>query len=131
MGTPPIPGLYFHLFTEIDHIFYEKTKPLFDLIYENSGGWQFVGVNAKQGESTLLIGIKGGPSEEFIEKLEILVQSDKYCEHGQLGTDARPCGLMVYNSNLQNGRGLLRIVGHSDTALDAQGREVFIYQDIA
>jgi hypothetical protein len=55
---------------------------------------------------------------------------DKYCEPGQLGTDARPCGLMVYDRNLQNGRGLLRIVGHSDTALDAQGREVFIYQDI-
>jgi hypothetical protein len=59
-----------------------------------------------------------------------LVQSDKYCEHGQLGSDAHPCGLMVYDKNLQNGRGLLRIVGHSDTALDAQGREVFVYQDI-
>ena len=59
-----------------------------------------------------------------------LVQSDKYCEHGQLGTDAHPCGLMVYDRDLQNGRGLLRIAGHSDTALDAQGREVFVYQDI-
>ena len=36
---------------------------------------------------------------------------------------------MVYDRNLQNGRGLLRIVGHSDTALDAEGREVFVYQD--
>ena len=59
-----------------------------------------------------------------------LVQMDKYCEPGQSGTDAHPCGLMVYDRSLQNGRGLLRIVGHSDTALDAQGREVFIYQDI-
>jgi hypothetical protein len=59
-----------------------------------------------------------------------LVQSDKYCEHGQLGSDAHPCGLMVYDRNLQNGRGLLRIVGHSDTALDAQAREVFVFQDI-
>ena len=59
-----------------------------------------------------------------------LVQMDKYCDYGQLGTEARPCGLMVYDRNLQNGRGLLRIVGHSDTALDADGREVFVYQDI-
>ncbi len=59
-----------------------------------------------------------------------LVQMDKYCEPGQLGTDAHPCGLMVYDRNLHNGRGLLRIVGHSDTALDADGREVFVYQDI-
>jgi hypothetical protein len=37
---------------------------------------------------------------------------------------------MVYDRNLKNGRGLLRIIGHSDLALDAQGREVMIYQDI-
>jgi hypothetical protein len=59
-----------------------------------------------------------------------LVYMDRYCEPGQLGTPAHPCGLMVYDRNLQNGRGLLRIVGHSDTALDVQGREVLVYQDI-
>ncbi|KAF0106786.1 MAG: putative lipoprotein [Anaerolineaceae bacterium] len=59
-----------------------------------------------------------------------LVQMDKYCDYGQLGTEARPCGLMVYDRDLRNGRGLLRVVGHSDTALDADGREVFVYQDI-
>jgi hypothetical protein len=55
---------------------------------------------------------------------------DDYCEPGQLGTDANPCGLMVYDRDLKNGRGLLRIAGHSDLALDAQGREVMVYQDI-
>jgi hypothetical protein len=59
-----------------------------------------------------------------------LVQMDKYCETGTLGTDAHPCGLMVYDRGLQNGRSLLRIVGHSDTALDTAGNEVFVYQDI-
>ena len=59
-----------------------------------------------------------------------LVYLDKYCEQGQLGTQANPCGLMVYDRDLKNGRGLLRLVGHSDTALDAQGREVLVYQDI-
>lgn len=59
-----------------------------------------------------------------------LVYMDKYCAPGHLGTLTNPCGLMVYDRNLQNGRGLLRIVGHSDTALDAQGREVLVYQDI-
>jgi hypothetical protein len=59
-----------------------------------------------------------------------LASFDRYCDHGQLGDDAHPCGLMVYDRNLSNGRGLLRIVGHYDTALDAQGREVIVYQDI-
>jgi hypothetical protein len=59
-----------------------------------------------------------------------LAYYDDYCEHGHLGDDAHPCGLMAYDRALGNGRGLLRIVGHTDTALDAQGREVLIYQDI-
>jgi hypothetical protein len=56
--------------------------------------------------------------------------SDYYCEPGQLGTDAHPCGYMVYDRNLKNGRGLMRISGHQDLALDAQGREAVVYQDI-
>jgi hypothetical protein len=53
-----------------------------------------------------------------------------YCEPGTTGTVAQPCGLMVYDRNLEQGRGLLRIIGHSDTALGVQGREVLVYQDI-
>ena len=56
--------------------------------------------------------------------------ADHYCERGQLGTDAKPCGYMVYDRSLTKGRGLLRISGHQDLALDAQGREVVVYQDI-
>lgn len=56
--------------------------------------------------------------------------SDYYCERGQLGSDAQPCGYMVYDRNLENGRGLMRISGHQDLALDAEGREVVVYQDI-
>lgn len=59
-----------------------------------------------------------------------LVYMDKYCEMGKLGSNENPCGLMVYDSQLKNGRGLLRLVGHSDTGLDTQGRETLIYQDI-
>ena len=59
-----------------------------------------------------------------------LASFDRYCETGQPGDDAHPCGLMVYNRDLTAGRSLLRIIGHYDTALDAQGREVIIYQDI-
>jgi hypothetical protein len=59
-----------------------------------------------------------------------LASFDRYCEHGVLGSDANPCGFMVYNSDLTNGRSLLRIIGHYDPVLDAQGREVIIYQDI-
>ena len=59
-----------------------------------------------------------------------LAYHDEYCEPGQPGDGAHPCGLMVYDRDLTNGRSLLRIVGHSDLALDAQGYEVLIYQDI-
>ncbi len=60
----------------------------------------------------------------------LLASFDRYCEHGRLGEDAQPCGLMVYDRDLRRGRGLLRIIGHYDTALDAEGREVVVYQDI-
>jgi hypothetical protein len=53
-----------------------------------------------------------------------------YCSGGERGTDASPCGLMVYDGDLKNDRGLHRIIGHSDLALDAQGREIMVYQDI-
>ncbi|MBN2387305.1 MAG: hypothetical protein JXB85_09810 [Anaerolineales bacterium] len=59
-----------------------------------------------------------------------LAYMDRYCEHGRLGTDENPCGLMVYDRDLQEGRGLLRIAGHSDLALDVDGREALVYQDI-
>ena len=59
-----------------------------------------------------------------------LAYFDNYCERGTLGNDAHPCGLMVYDRNLQNGRSLVRIIGHSDLALDAEGREVLIFQNI-
>jgi hypothetical protein len=65
------------------------------------------------------------PSGEYF-----LAYHDDYCEHGDLGSQDHLCGLLVYDRDLKNARGLLRIVGHSDTALDANGRDVLIYQDI-
>ncbi|MBI3961929.1 MAG: hypothetical protein HY335_04175 [Deinococcus sp.] len=59
-----------------------------------------------------------------------LAYFDDNCQPGRLGDDANPCGLMVYDRDLNNGRGLLDIVGHGDLALDSQGREVLIYQDL-
>jgi hypothetical protein len=65
------------------------------------------------------------PSGEFF-----LAFFDTYCTEGQLGTEDSPCGLMVYDQNLSNGRGLLRIVGHADVAYSKVGQEVLVYQDI-
>ena len=59
-----------------------------------------------------------------------LASFDRSCEEGSLGNDANPCGLMVYDRDLSNGRSLLRTIGHYDPALDAGGREVVIYQGI-
>ncbi|MGC9334982.1 MAG: hypothetical protein ACP5JJ_12590, partial [Anaerolineae bacterium] len=58
-----------------------------------------------------------------------LASFDRACAHGTLGDDAHPCGLMAYDRDLSNGRGLLRIIGHYDPALDAAGREVVVFQD--
>jgi len=60
----------------------------------------------------------------------LLASFDRSCESGAMGTGAHPCGLMVYDRSLREGRGLLRVVGHYDTALDADGDEVIVYQDI-
>ncbi len=77
------------------------------------------------------------PSRPEIDSVSIspmgnffLAYYDDYCDPGRLGDDTHPCGLMVYDLNLQNGRSLLRIIGHSDMALDANQREVLIFQDI-
>jgi hypothetical protein len=59
-----------------------------------------------------------------------LASFDLACEHGQFGDDSHPCGLMVYDRDLAQGRSLLRIVGHYDVAFDHQGHEVVFYQDI-
>jgi hypothetical protein len=53
-----------------------------------------------------------------------------YCEReAPRGTYARPCGAMVFDRTLQKGHGVVRAIGHADLALDAQGREVAIFQD--
>jgi hypothetical protein len=59
-----------------------------------------------------------------------LASFDRACEEGTLGSDGAPCGLMVYGRDLREGRGLLRVIGHYDVALDAAGRETVVYQDI-
>lgn len=82
--------------------------------------------------------VRGTPGAEEIDSVYITPLgnyfiadfSDHYCEPGRLGTDDEPCGYMVYDRDLENGRGLLRIGGHMDVALDAQGREVAVFQDI-
>ena len=55
---------------------------------------------------------------------------DSYCERGAMGTDQAPCGVMVYDRDLAAGRGLLRIGGHMDLALDVTDREVAVFQDL-
>jgi hypothetical protein len=54
----------------------------------------------------------------------------EYCERGFMGTYEAPCGAMVYTRDLTQGWGIARIIGHSDLALDANGREVLVYQEI-
>jgi hypothetical protein len=53
----------------------------------------------------------------------------EFCEPSTLGTYEKPCGAMVYTRDLTRGWGIGRVIGHSDLALDAQGREVVVYQE--
>jgi hypothetical protein len=77
-------------------------------------------------------GIEEGVDHVTISPLGtyFLASFDRACDHGTLGDDSNPCGLMVYGRDLAQGRSLLRIIGHYDLALDEQGREVVLYQDI-
>jgi hypothetical protein len=61
---------------------------------------------------------------------DYFIASFSHCERGKLGDDAHPCGLMVYDRDLTKGRGLLRIIGHYDVVLDAEGREAIFFGDI-
>ena len=54
----------------------------------------------------------------------------EFCEEGTLGTYEEPCGAMVFTRDLSDGWGINRIIGHNDMALDTQGREVVVYQEV-
>jgi hypothetical protein len=92
----------------------------------------------RQADQVTVRDIRGIPGvEEDVDHVTMsplgtyfLASFDHACEQGTLGNDAHPCGLMVYDRALTRGRSLLRIIGHYDPALDAQGREVIVYQDI-
>lgn len=83
-----------------------------------------------------IIGQRDLPHIEELDSVTISPLGDyflgffNYCEQGQLGTLEHPCGLMVYDRTLQNGRGMLRLIGHNDIALDADGKEVLVFQNI-
>ncbi len=121
-GSPSVDGRYWGFMAED-----QDWNPVAFLVYDQ----QTDAVIAKRD-------VRGVPGVENVDNAYISPLgnyfiadfADYYCESGQLGTDAVPCGYMVYDRNIQNGRGLLRISGHMDLALDAQGREVVVYQDI-
>jgi hypothetical protein len=99
--------------------------------------WETVALLVYDQESDLIVARRDLPGPYEIDSVCIsplgdffLAFYDNYCERNQPGSDEDPCGLMVYDADLTNGRSLLRIVGHADLALDAQGREVLVYQDI-
>ncbi len=120
-GSPSVDTRYWGLMAEN-----EDWLPVAFLVYD------------RQADRVTVRDVHGLPGiEEDVDHVTMsllgnyfLASFDRYCEPGQLGSDAHPCGLMVYDRDLQNGRGLLRIVGHYDVALDAEGREVLVYQDI-
>ena len=92
----------------------------------------------READSVTIRDMRGVPGvEDDVDHVTIsplgtyfLASFDRACVRGHVGSDGEPCGLMVYDRDLTDGRGLLRTIGHYDAALDATGREVIVYQDI-
>ena len=116
-GSPSADGRYWGLMAED-----ENWLTIALLVYDL---WENRVVAVRERDPSEIDSVSISPLGNYL-----LAYEDTYCEPGKLGDDAQPCGLMVYDRELQNGRGLLRLIGHSDLALDAQGREVLVYQDI-
>ncbi len=120
-GRPAMDSRYWGLMAED-----EAWLPVAFLVYD------------RQADQVIVRDMRGVPGiEDDVDHVTIspmgnafLASFDRACPEGQLGEDERPCGLMAYDRDLNNGRGLLRTVGHYDTAIDADGREVIIFQDI-
>ena len=117
-GSPSLDGRYWGLMAEN-----EDWQPIALLVYDQRTN-QVIAKRDLPGGSEI-DNVTVSPLGNYF-----LAWYDNYCERGQLGDDAHPCGLMVYDRNLRNGRGLLRIIGHYDVALDENGDEVVLYQDI-
>ncbi|MGC9521222.1 MAG: hypothetical protein ACP5HG_04995 [Anaerolineae bacterium] len=120
-GRPSMDGRFFGLMAEND-----AWVPVAFLIYDRDADEVIVR------DMRRVVGIEDDVDHVTISPKGtcFLASFDRACGVGQLGTEARPCGLMVYDRDLTNGRGLLRIVGHYDVALDRKGREVAVYQDL-
>ena len=120
-GSPSRDRRYFGLMAED-----ESWIPVAFLVYD------------RQADQVTIRDVRGVPGvEEDVDHVTMsplgtyfLASFDLGCEEGRLGDDAHPCGLMVYDRDLTHGRSLLRVIGHYDPALDTQGREVIVYQDI-
>lgn len=95
----------------------------------------FLVYDARENRVVATRDLRGAPGMDEVDSVTIspkgtyLLAQCRYCEEGQKVGPDRPCGLMVYDRDLKRGRNLLRVVGHSDTALDAAGREVLVFQD--
>lgn len=122
-GSPSLDGRYWGLMAQT---------------VDSSGGWHVVAFLVYDQQTDRVIAkrdMRGVAGADQVDSVSISPLGNYFvayfdaCAEGSLGTDAKPCGFMVYNRDLTGGRGLHRIVGHSDLALDAQGREVLVYQD--
>lgn len=121
-GSPSLDGRYWGLMAED-----ENWLPVAFLVYDRLSN-RVVSLR----DMRSVPGIKEDVDHVSISPLGtyFVAAFDRACDKGETGSDARPCGLMVYDRGLKKGRSLRRIIGHYDLALDARGREVIVYQDI-
>ena len=99
--------------------------------------WRVIALLVYDLEQDQVIGTRELRGQHEIDAVSIsplgtyyLAYYDVDCEEDQIGNADHPCGLMVYDRNLLSGRSVVPVIGHSDTAVDSQGREVVAFQDI-
>ncbi|MBP7866989.1 MAG: hypothetical protein KA419_13690 [Acidobacteria bacterium] len=105
------------------------------LMAEN-GNWEAVALLVYDRQADAVTAVRSLPAGFDADNVSIsplgnyvVAYLEPDCPGGQTGTYASPCGFMVYNRALTQGSGPIPVAGHGDFALDAQGREVFVYQD--
>jgi len=118
MGSPSRDGRYWGFMAEDDPSWVAFALLVFDL------------------QSAQVVATRNLPSNHDLAGVTMSPQGNylvaffnDYAEPGFLGTEADPRGIMVYDRNLANGRGLVRQGSPAAVALDGQGREVLVYVD--
>ncbi len=76
-------------------------------------------------DQTMIQGVLLSPTGNYL-----LSWYQQECTPGKQGSDATPCGMMVYDRDLNRQFTLVNAIGSADTGLDQQGSEIMVFYDL-